>query len=127
VQAAIETAHLRGSRVLAVYQPHGFTPTRFLRPDFVESFSAALRPNDRLWLLEIFYAGGTAQRDFSAAEIADDIVSNGKNAEFAATRDVLQKRLLEEARPGDLILIMGARDPSLTEFGRGLVRCLETR
>lgn len=127
VQAAIETAQLRGSRVLAVYQPHGFTPTRFLRPDFVESFSAALRPDDKLWLLEIFYAGGTAQRDFSAAEIVSDIVDKGKNAEFAATRDVLQKRLLEEARPGDLILIMGARDPSLTEFGRELLHSLETR
>jgi UDP-N-acetylmuramate-alanine ligase len=127
VQAAIETAQLRGGRVLAVYQPHGFTPTRFLRPDFVAAFSAALRPDDRLWLLEIFYAGGTAQRDFSAADIVADIVVSGKNAEFAATREVLQRRLLEEAQPGDLILIMGARDPSLTEFGRGLVKALEAR
>ncbi len=127
VQAAIETAQLRAGRVLAIYQPHGFTPTRFLRPDFVESFSAALRPDDRLWLLEIFYAGGTAQRDFSAAEIVTDIICKGKNAEFAETREALRKRLLEEAHPGDLILIMGARDPSLTEFGRELVHSLETR
>ncbi len=66
IEAAIATAHARGRRVLAVYQPHGYGPTRFLRPDFVRSFSAALAPGDRLWMLEIFYAGGTAQRDFSA-------------------------------------------------------------
>ena len=127
VQAAIETAQLRGGRVLAVYQPHGFTPTRFLRPDFVASFTAALRPSDKLWLLEIFYAGGTAQRDFSAADIVGDIVAKGKNAEFAPTREILLERLLCVAQPGDLILIMGARDPSLTPFGRELVQALEAR
>ncbi len=125
VQAAIETAQLRGGRVLAVYQPHGFTPTRFLRPDFVASFTAALRPNDKLWLLEIFYAGGTAQRDFSAAEIVADIVAQGKAAAFAPTRQVLQACLLAEAKPGDIILIMGARDPSLTTLGHSLVHGLE--
>ena len=46
-------------RVLAVYQPHGYGPTRFLRRDFVETFATALRPADRLWMLEVFYAGGT--------------------------------------------------------------------
>ena len=60
VAAALETAQARaGGRVLAVYQPHGYGPTRFLRADFVETFATALRPADRAWLLEVFYAGGT--------------------------------------------------------------------
>jgi len=83
VHAAIETAQRRASRVLAIYQPHGFSPTRFLRKDFVNAFTHALRPNDKLWLLEIYYAGGTAQRDFSANDIVLEIAACGKQAGFA--------------------------------------------
>src|SRR6185436_20861644 len=115
--AAIATAQARAGsgRVLAVYQPHGYGPTRFLRPDFVATFSRSLRPEDRLWMLEIYYAGGTATRDFSSADIVAEIASLGTNAEFAPTRERLVARIAEEARPGDLVLVMGARDPSLTE------------
>jgi UDP-N-acetylmuramate--alanine ligase len=111
--------------VLAVYQPHGFGPTRFLRADFVKTFSSALAPDDRLWLLEIFYAGGTAQRDFSAADIAAEIAACGRGAEFAASREKLIARVAAEARAGDLVLVMGARDPSLTELGKAILAALE--
>ncbi|HYM82395.1 MAG TPA: L,D-transpeptidase family protein, partial [Candidatus Limnocylindria bacterium] len=114
LRAAITTAQRRARRVLAVYQPHGYGPTRFLRADFVETFAEALRPEDRLWLLEIFYAGGTAQRDFSAADIIAEIAARGTRAEFAPDRSGLVERIAGEARPGDLVLVMGARDPSLT-------------
>jgi UDP-N-acetylmuramate--alanine ligase len=140
VAAALETAQARagrmagaapggagargedgGGRVLAVYQPHGYGPTRFLRADFVETFAAALRPDDRLWLLEVFYAGGTTTRDFSAADIAAEIAARGTNAEFAPSREWLVERVAAEARPGDLVLVMGARDPSLTDLARGIL------
>jgi hypothetical protein len=84
---------LRATRVLAVYQPHGYTPTRFLWRDFVEAFGSALRPEDRLWMLEVFYAGGTAQRDFSAADIVRDIAARGVAAEFAPSREWLCARI----------------------------------
>jgi UDP-N-acetylmuramate-alanine ligase len=118
IAATLAAAHARARRVLAVYQPHGYGPTRFLRRDFVETFAGALTPDDRLWLLEVFYAGGTAQRDFSAADIAADIAARGAQAEFAPSREWLIARLAREAREGDLVLIMGARDPSLTSLAR---------
>ena len=110
--------------MLAVYQPHGYGPTRFLRADFVETFAAALRPDDRLWLLEVFYAGGTTTRDFSAADIAAEIAARGTNAGFAPSRDWLVERLAAEARAGDLVLVMGARDPSLTDLARAILERL---
>jgi UDP-N-acetylmuramate--alanine ligase len=128
IEAAIATARRRArGRVLAVYQPHGYGPTRFLRPDLVESFAGALGENDRLWLLEVFYAGGTAKRDFSSADIVAEIAARGRRAAFAASRDDLTSALTAEARPGDLILIMGARDPSLTELARAILGALEAR
>jgi UDP-N-acetylmuramate--alanine ligase len=121
IAAAIRTARLRARRVLAIYQPHGYGPTRFLRPDFVATFARELSPSDRLWMLEVFYAGGTATRDFSAADIVAEIESHGVKAEFAPSRDWLVARTADEARPGDLVLVMGARDPSLTELARAIL------
>src|SRR6185312_14232356 len=127
ITAALVTAQARATgRVLAVYQPHGYGPTRFLRDDFVRTFASTLRPDDRLWMLEIFYAGGTATRDFSAAEIIAEIAAKGAHAEFAPSRQWLIARIAEEARPGDLVLLMGARDPSLTELARAILAALES-
>jgi UDP-N-acetylmuramate--alanine ligase len=124
IAAAIRTAKLRAARVLAVYQPHGYGPTRFLRRDFVTTFARELAPQDRLWMLEVFYAGGTATRDFSAADIVAEIAGRGMAAEFAPSREWLVGRLAEEARAGDLVLVMGARDPSLTELARAILAAI---
>jgi UDP-N-acetylmuramate--alanine ligase len=119
--AAIQTAKRRAQRVLAVYQPHGYGPTRFLWRDFVRTFSDQLSGEHRLWLLEVFYAGGTATRDFSAADIVRDVAGCGVQAEFAPTRSALIERIVTEAREGDLVLVMGARDPSLTGLAREIL------
>jgi len=134
ITAALATAALRlegaapgsgpAGRVLAVYQPHGYGPTRFLRADYVDAFSRALRPADHLWLLEIFYAGGTAVRDLSAADIAAEIAGRGAPATFAPSRDALVAAIAAEARAGDLVLVMGARDPSLPDLARRILAAL---
>jgi UDP-N-acetylmuramate-alanine ligase len=125
IGAALATAKLKASRLLAVYQPHGYGPTRFLRRDFVDTFTRELRPEDRLWMLEVFYAGGTAARDFSAADIVREIAENGAKAEFAPSRPWLAARIAGEARPSDLVLVMGARDPSLTDFALAILAALK--
>jgi UDP-N-acetylmuramate-alanine ligase len=126
IAAAIRTAKLRSRRVLAIYQPHGYGPTRFLRRDFVTTFARELGPDDRLWMLEVFYAGGTATRDFSAADIVAEIGARGIHAEFSPSREWLVARIARETRPGDLILVMGARDPSLTALARAILAGIES-
>ncbi len=129
VEAAIATARRRvgpGGRVLAVYQPHGYGPTRFLRADFVASFARALGPADRAWWLEVFYAGGTTTRDFSSVDIVADLAAAGlgTRAAFASSRPELVAALAADAQSGDLVLVMGARDPSLTVLARDIVAAL---
>ena len=126
IAAAIRTAKLRARRVLAIYQPHGYGPTRFLRRDFVTTFARELAAEDRLFMLEVFYAGGTAIRDFSAADLVAEIDALGTQAEFAPSREWLVARIAQEARPGDLVLVMGARDPSLSELARAILAAIET-
>ena len=125
IAAAIKTAKLRANRVLAVYQPHGYGPTRFLRKDFVATFARELDAHDRLWMLEVFYAGGTATRDFSAADIVAEIGARDVSAEFAPSREWLISRIAQEARPGDLVLVMGARDPSLSALARSILGAVD--
>ena len=129
IAAALGTAHgcltRAGSRVLAVFQPHGFRPTRFLREALVETFAASLGPDDVLWLPEIFFAGGTVTRDISSRDLVEDVLRLGRDARFLAARDELPPAITAEARSGDLVLVMGARDPSLTEFCRTILIELE--
>jgi UDP-N-acetylmuramate--alanine ligase len=108
-------------RLLAVFQPHGFGPTKFLRAALVESLANHLKDTDVLWLPEIFYAGGTVSREISSRDLVEDLVGLGRNARFAPDRLDLPRVIAAEARDGDLILVMGARDPSLTELCRDIL------
>ena len=127
VAASIRTAHLRAGRVLAVFQPHGFGPLRFLRAEFVATFAAELNPQDRMWLLDVFYQGGTATRDITSGQVAEEIARHGVQAALAPSRDWLTAELAAQAREGDLVLVMGARDPTLAGFARGLLDALRAR
>ncbi len=125
IAAAVAAAHDRlgksDGRVLAVFQPHGFGPTRFLRDALVTTFAAGLEPDDVLWLPEIFFAGGSVTRDISSGDLVADVCRHGRDARFIPERGDLPPAIAAEARPGDLVLVMGARDPSLTEFSRAIL------
>ncbi|MCP4617689.1 MAG: hypothetical protein GY844_14805, partial [Bradyrhizobium sp.] len=86
VRAMLAAAHLRAQRVLAVFQPHGFGPTRFLKNEFIESFAQALGPKDILWMPDIYYAGGTAVKDISSADLTGPIKERGRDARHIADR-----------------------------------------
>jgi UDP-N-acetylmuramate--alanine ligase len=127
VAAALATAHLRAKRVLAVFQPHGFGPLRFLRDGFVDAFAGGLGAWDRLWFLDVFYAGGTTERAISSGEVVKEIAGRGVQADLAPSRERLTAILAAEAREGDLVLVMGARDPSLAALARAILAALRER
>jgi UDP-N-acetylmuramate--alanine ligase len=116
--SAIKACQPVADKVVAWFQPHGYGPTRFLRNDFVKEIAAALRPQDEIWMSEIFYAGGTAVKDISANDLICDIKGLGRNAFFVEDRN----RFLETVRPhlsgNAVLLLMGARDPSLETFSK---------
>lgn len=118
--ASIRACQPLSKRVIAWFQPHGYGPTRFLRNDFVEEISKALRLEDEIWMSEIFYAGGTAVKDISANDLIMDIQKRGKKAVFIEQREELLFHLKEKLQDGDILLLMGARDPSLEQFSKDL-------
>jgi UDP-N-acetylmuramate--alanine ligase len=112
IAAVVRASRGLSDRIIAVYQPHGFGPTRFLKDEYIATFRAAFRQQDSLYLLPIYYAGGTAQKNISSDDIIKGLGAVSFNAQ-AADRDELLVRLQADARSGDCILLMGARDPSL--------------
>ncbi|HVA67387.1 MAG TPA: Mur ligase domain-containing protein [Elusimicrobiota bacterium] len=124
IEAAIRAAKLGARRVLAVFQLHGYAPARFLKNEFIDAFARALDPDDQLWMPEIYYAGGSVTRDISTEGIADAVAARGRRARFAPHRDDIPALIAKEAREGDVILSMGARDPSLPEFARKIFSSL---
>ncbi|MBO7142849.1 MAG: UDP-N-acetylmuramate--alanine ligase, partial [Bacteroidales bacterium] len=75
-------------------------------------------PDDRIIFSKIYYAGGTADQSFSAATFADSLTALGKNALYIENRQDIIPNLRATAQPGDIILLMGARDPSLADFAQ---------
>ena len=123
LRAAITTAQAGAPRLLAVFQPHGFGPARFLRPELRELVPRLLRPHDRFCYAEIFYAGGTVARDLSSRMLAADLPPD-LDCGYAADHAAVTEWVRSAAQPGDTVLIMGARDPELPTLARNVFSAL---
>jgi UDP-N-acetylmuramate--alanine ligase len=122
--AAIKACQPVANKVVAWFQPHGYGPTRFLRTDFVNEITAALRPQDEIWMSEIFYAGGTAVKDISANDLINDIKALGKKAFFVEDRNRFLETAREHLSDNSVLLLMGARDPGLEGFSQSVFEAL---
>ncbi|MBT4292417.1 Mur ligase, partial [bacterium] len=121
ITAAVTTAiEMTSGKVIAIFQPHGFGPTRFLRDDLISAFSKCLAGHVLL-MPEIYYAGGTVTRDISSIDIIDQVT--GVDARFVERTD-LPEVISKIAEPGDMVLMMGARDPSLTTLCETILEAL---
>jgi len=118
--SAIAACQPVADKVIAWFQPHGYGPTRFLRNDFVKEIAAVLRPQDEIWMSEIFYAGGTAVKDISANDLINDINALGKNAFFLEDRNKFVEKVRPHLSGNSVLLLMGARDPSLETFSKSV-------
>ena len=121
IAATLATLHAQPGRVLAVFQPHGFGPTKFLKDGLIAAFVEGMAEDDLAILSEIFYAGGTAQRDISSRDLIAEISRAGRRAEYIPNREAIIARLTAEAREGDRIVVMGARDDTLTAFAKAIL------
>lgn len=117
IRAAVLTAQAGAGRVLAVFQPHGFGPARFLRAELRQLLPRLLRPEDRFCFAEIFYAGGSVTRDLTSQTLAGDLPP-AMGCAWAPDHRAVVEWVRAEARPGDTVLIMGARDPDLGRLAR---------
>jgi UDP-N-acetylmuramate--alanine ligase len=121
VSATLRTLKAHPGRVLTFFQPHGYGPLRQMGAELAEVFARLLGPNDITLLCDPVYFGGTVDRSEGSERIVRLVREAGGRAEHLADRAACASRLAELARPGDRIVIMGARDDTLTLFAKDLL------
>ncbi len=108
-------------RIIAVWRPHGFAPLALMMEDLTRAFTTLAGRDDLVLVLPIFDAGGTTNRSICSGMLVERLLKANVGAEAMKDYDYLRRRLTVLARPGDAILLMGARDPVLPVFARELV------
>ncbi|MCC5842729.1 MAG: hypothetical protein JJU05_00620 [Verrucomicrobia bacterium] len=119
IAAAIRALQEPGESLIVLWRPHGFAPLRQNFDALAAAFADTLRAQDEAWILPVFYAGGLAPKGIEGADLADAIQQRGTNAralaDYPETLDL---------RPGQTLLVMGARDPELPAFAGRVARHL---
>ena len=124
IDATLATLRAQEGRLLILFQPHGFGPLAKMGDELADSFARGLAPGDKLYLPDPAYFGGTTERARGSDWLAEAVRERGADSVHVPERAQIGDALLDEARPGDRIVIMGARDDTLSEFARELVERL---
>ncbi|MGZ4627789.1 glutamate ligase domain-containing protein, partial [Oryzihumus sp.] len=121
VAAVVETA--RGlaapGRLVVVFQPHLYSRTR----DFAGQLADALGPADVVLVMDVYAAREDPVPGVSGALVADRVT--GADARFVPSWSAVAPAVAELARPGDLVLTVGAGD--VTMVGPEVLRLLGER
>jgi UDP-N-acetylmuramate--alanine ligase len=126
IAATLDTLHAFPGRLLVLFQPHGYGPLKVMRAELVDSIAARAAPGDIIVLPDPVYFGGTVAREVTSADIVADLAARGVDARHVAAREDAAAMLIAEARAGDRIVIMGARDDTLSQLAADIVRGLES-
>lgn len=121
IKASLTTLKALEKRLIIIFQPHGYGPTKFLRKELIESFVQHSRKDDVFVLPEIFYAGGTVNKEISSEDLVADLKEAGRQAYFVPHRKEILSFVPEMVQPGDCVAVLGARDDTLTEFAQALL------
>ncbi|HVY84520.1 MAG TPA: Mur ligase family protein [Caulobacterales bacterium] len=121
ISATLATLHAFPGRLLIMFQPHGYGPLKLMRDAFIACFADNMRPDDVLIMPQPAYFGGTVDRSVTSEDIAAGVRAGGRLAMAFDDRAQCGARLLELATPGDRIIVMGARDDTLSEFAADLL------
>ncbi|WP_426037297.1 UDP-N-acetylmuramate--L-alanine ligase [Brevundimonas sp. DC300-4] len=124
IAATVKTLHAFDGRLLVLFQPHGFGPLKLMKREFIETFAGLLKPDDLLLMPEPVYYGGTTDRSVGSEDIASGVRAEGRNAEALLDRAACGDRIVALAKPGDRIIVMGARDDTLSTFAAELLERL---
>lgn len=124
VSATLATLKAHPGRVIAFFQPHGYGPLRQMGDELAEVIARRLGPEDLTILCDPVYFGGTVDRSEGSERIVRLIESHGGRAEYIPSRAECGARIAAIAQPGDRVVVMGARDDTLTVFAKDLLAAL---
>jgi UDP-N-acetylmuramate--alanine ligase len=123
VRAALAAARevAAGGRVIVVFQPHLFSRTQHFAAEFGEQLARA----DEVVVMDVFAAREDPVPGVTGALIADAIDLPAGRVVFEPSRSAVPGIVAERARPGDLVLTVGAGD--VTMLGPQILQALQDR
>jgi UDP-N-acetylmuramate--alanine ligase len=121
-RATLRTLKSQPGRIIAFFQPHGYGPLRQMGHELAETFAQELGPEDITIMCDPVYFGGTVDRSEGTERIIKLIQEAGGHAEHIPERDACGDRIVQIARPGDRIVVMGARDDTLSQFASRILQ-----
>lgn len=122
IASSIATARqLVKGNVYAVFQPHGFGPLGFMRKELLPALEKVLTDKDVFVFLPPFYAGGTSAFEPTSEDVVAEYKRKGKKHYLSfPNRLQAEEYLSAAAAQDDIILIMGARDNSLSDWAKAM-------
>jgi UDP-N-acetylmuramate--alanine ligase len=122
IRATLQAARECGyGRVLVLFQPHRYTRTRDLMEDFAGAFGDA----DAVQVLDIYAASEQPIDGITGETLAAAVqAKNGGRVTYAASMAEAVERLVGDARPGEMILTLGAG--SVSQAGPLLLEALRS-
>lgn len=122
IRATLQAARMGVERVLVLFQPHRYTRTQTLMEDFARSFHQA----DCVWVTDIYAASEQPIAGVTAEALVEAMRQFGhRGAEYSGGMAAAVESAVAEARPGDLVLTLGAG--SISQAGEALLRGLESK
>lgn len=110
-------------RVVVAFQPHRYSRTQALAPQFAHAFDDA----DALLVMDVFPAGEMPVPGVSGKTVASAMEAAGSvgDVRYVPGRAAIAAAIAEEVRPGDLLITMGAGD--VTMVGREFIELMKER
>ena len=121
ITATLNTLHAFPGRLLIMFQPHGFGPLKLMKTEFIDTFASLMKADDVLVMPQPVYYGGTTDRSVTSEDIAEGVRTKNRQAIALPTREDCGDWLIQHAKAGDRVLVMGARDDTLSVFARDLL------
>ena len=107
IEATLHAAHNYPHKKLwCVFQPHTYTRTKALMDDFAKALTLA----DHVVLADIYAARETDTLGISSSMLAEKVNALGGCADYFDSFDKIETCLLENCKPGDVLITMGAGD-----------------
>ena len=121
IRASLHSLNEFSGRLLVMFQMHGYGPFRLMKDELMAAFVDGMKTGDILYMPDVLYMGGTVDKSYNSQMFIDECSSKGLKAVFIPNRADIAPALRAEAKSGDRIVIMGARDDTLTEFAKSIL------
>ncbi len=118
ISASLKTLKEFPGRLIVIFQPHGFGPLKLMGREIAAAFEDHFGSHDMLLMPEVYYSGGAADRSVTSKNIIDSLKVK---AFWFETREKILPFIKSESKPDDRIVIMGARDDTLTVFAKDIL------